>query len=86
MEADSEVRRDCLNRLRRARGQIDGIMAMVEDGRECKDVVTQIAAASKALERVGFKIIATELQSQVRQDADPGDHRGELERLFLSLA
>ena len=86
MNIDSEVQKDCLNRLKRARGQIDGIILMVEDGRDCRDVVTQIAAASKALERVGFKIIATELQSQIQEDPTSTDHRSEMEKLFLSLA
>lgn len=86
MDRDSEVRKDCLNRLKRARGQIDGIISMVEDGRSCTDVVTQIAAASKALERVGFKIIATELHNRVQVEPQPAEPWSELERLFLSLA
>ena len=48
-----------LNRLRRAQGQLAGVISMIEQGRDCKDVVTQLAAVSKALDRAGFKIVAT---------------------------
>ncbi|GAY16643.1 hypothetical protein MSZK_33690 [Mycobacterium sp. shizuoka-1] len=80
-----------LNRLRRVHGQLGGVIGMIEDGRGCKDVVTQLAAVSKALNRAGFTIIATGL----RECIDPSDDAGsatqkltidELERLFLSLA
>ncbi|MEH6797576.1 MAG: metal-sensitive transcriptional regulator, partial [Rhodococcus sp. (in: high G+C Gram-positive bacteria)] len=38
-----------LNRLRRAHGQLSGVIGMIENGRDCKDVVTQLAAVSRAL-------------------------------------
>ena len=78
-----------LNRLRRAHGQLGGVIAMIEQGRNCKDVVTQLAAVSKALDRAGFKIIATGLRDCLDQpDADgaPALTIDELEKLFLSLA
>lgn len=80
-----------LNRLRRVHGQLGGVIRMIEDGRGCKDVVTQLAAVSKALNRAGFTIIATGLRDCI----DPSDDTGsgaqkltieELEKLFLSLA
>ncbi|MER6560007.1 metal-sensitive transcriptional regulator [Streptomyces sp. NPDC001027] len=82
-----------LNRLRRAQGQISGVIRMIEEGRDCEDVVTQLAAASRALDRAGFAIIATGLQ-QCLVDLDAGRKNGEdrdamrarLEKLFLSLA
>ena len=60
-----------LNRLRRAQGQIAGVIRMIEEGRDCEDVVTQLAAASRALDRAGFAIIATGLQ-QCLTDARHG--------------
>jgi DNA-binding FrmR family transcriptional regulator len=78
-----------LNRLRRAHGQLGGVIAMIEQGRNCKDVVTQLAAVSKALDRAGFKIIATSLRDCLDQpDASsaPAVTIEELEKLFLSLA
>ncbi|MCD9880767.1 metal-sensitive transcriptional regulator [Streptomyces guryensis] len=82
-----------LNRLRRAQGQIAGVIRMIEEGRDCEDVITQLAAASRALDRAGFAIIATGLQ-QCLTDVGSGRRNGEdveqmrarLEKLFLSLA
>ncbi|WP_053762057.1 metal-sensitive transcriptional regulator [Streptomyces sp. AS58] len=82
-----------LNRLRRAQGQISGVIRMIEEGRDCEDVITQLAAASRALDRAGFAIIATGLQQCVT-DIESGRKNGEdteamrarLEKLFLSLA
>ena len=51
-----------INRLRRAQGQLGGVLKMVEEGRDCQDVVTQLAAVSRALDRAGFKIVATGLR------------------------
>ncbi|MGY6022636.1 metal-sensitive transcriptional regulator [Streptomyces spinosirectus] len=82
-----------LNRLRRAQGQISGVIRMIEEGRDCEDVVTQLSAASRALDRAGFAIIATGLQQCVidvesggRNGEDPVEMRARLEKLFLSLA
>jgi DNA-binding FrmR family transcriptional regulator len=64
---------------------------MIEEGRDCEDVVTQLAAASRALDRAGFAIIATGLQRCLTDEdmAAPADReqmRARLEKLFLSLA
>jgi DNA-binding FrmR family transcriptional regulator len=68
-------------------GQVGGVIKMIEDGRDCADVVTQLAAASRALDRAGFKIIATGLQQCALNGGEAGDaDRAQLERLFLSLA
>jgi DNA-binding FrmR family transcriptional regulator len=80
-----------LNRLRRAHGQLGGVIAMIEQGRNCKDVVTQLAAVSKALDRAGFKIIASGLRDCLDRPDDtahgaPALTIDELEKLFLSLA
>ncbi len=78
-----------LNRLRRAHGQLAGVIAMIENGRNCKDVVTQLAAVSRALDRAGFKIVASGLREcltgETRHDAEPISE-AELEKLFLALA
>ena len=80
---------DVLNRLRRAQGQLAGVISMIEQGRECKDVVTQLAAVSKALDRAGFKIVASGLR-ECMLGTGPGGNapmtEAELEKLFLSLA
>ena len=90
MDVDSETMAGVLRRLKRAQGQIGGVIKMIEDGRDCADVVTQLAAASRALDRAGFKIIATGLRqcALVEQDGDgtAGQDQAQLEKLFLSLA
>ena len=87
MDVDSQTMVSVIKRLRRAQGQVGGVIRMIEEGRDCADVVTQLAAASRALDRAGFQIIATGLQ----QCASSGDgtaeaDRAQLEKLFLSLA
>lgn len=85
MAADPKT--EIVNRLKRARGQLDGVLAMIEDDRPCADVVTQLAAVSKALDRAGFKIISTELRECLASGKElTGDDQAKLERLFLSLA
>ena len=89
MVGDVTAITEVLNRLRRAQGQLAGVISMIEQGRECKDVVTQLAAVSKALDRAGFKIIACGLKECVSGDAADGKApmtEAELEKIFLSLA
>ena len=62
MIGDEEAIGVVLNRLRRAHGQLAGVISMIEQGRDCKDVVTQLAAVSTALDKAGFKIVATGLR------------------------
>ena len=93
LDMSAEELKSALNRLRRAQGQLAGVIRMIEEGRDCEDVVTQLAAASRALDRAGFAIIATGLQ-QCLTDVEKGRANGEtteqmkarLEKLFLSLA
>ncbi|HEY7721977.1 MAG TPA: metal-sensitive transcriptional regulator [Pedococcus sp.] len=79
--------RSMINRLKRAQGQIGGIVRMMEEGRDCADVVTQLAAVHRALGRAGFDVIALNMRECL---ADPDPARqvdlDELRRLFMSLA
>ena len=89
MIGDETAVTEVLNRLRRAQGQLAGVISMIEQGRECKDIVTQLAAVSKALDRAGFKIVASGLKECVLGDTANGKSpmtEAELEKLFLSLA
>jgi DNA-binding FrmR family transcriptional regulator len=89
MQLDKSAVSDAIKRLRRAEGQLRGIIGMLEEGRDCADVVTQLAAVSRALDRAGFKLIASGLRQCVAAEA-AGEERSidqaRLERLFLSLA
>ena len=78
-----------LNRLRRANGQLAGVISMIENGRDCKDVVTQLAAVSRALDKAGFKIVATGLRECMTGETTDNKEpmtEAELEKLFLALA
>ena len=87
MELNPEELGAVVNRLRRAEGQIGGVLRMIEQGRECKDIVTQLAAVNHALDRAGFALIATSLKQCL---AEPGGAESadahSLEKLFLSLS
>jgi DNA-binding FrmR family transcriptional regulator len=87
MQIDDEAAGQVLNRLRRAQGQLAGVISMVESGRDCAEVVTQLAAVARALDRAGFKIVA----SGMRQCLAPGDGEApmteeQMEKMFLILA
>ena len=89
MELDPADLGPAINRIKRAQGQLAGVLRMLEEGRDCEEVVTQLAAVSRALDRAGFAIIA----SGMKQCMTPGTETGQatldvakLEKLFLSLA
>ena len=87
MQLDPQEMAPVINRLRRAQGQIGGVLRMLELGADCADVVTQLSAASKALDRAGFVIIATGLEQCITHGDDAaGIDRATLQKLFLSLA
>lgn len=88
MTGDEETIAQVLNRLRRAQGQLAGVIAMIEAGRGCKDVVTQLAAVSRALDRAGFKIVVTGMRQCLTGNDDNQEPltEAELEKLFLALA
>ncbi|MEP7193913.1 MAG: metal-sensitive transcriptional regulator [Actinomycetota bacterium] len=87
VELNPEEMGAVVNRLRRAQGQIGGVLRMIEEGRDCKDVITQLAAVNHALDRAGFAIISTGLRQCLREAGDDESVDVKtLEKLFLSLA
>ncbi|GAA4972476.1 hypothetical protein GCM10023334_097580 [Nonomuraea thailandensis] len=89
MEMTPALVGDALTRLRRAHGQLAGVISMIEDGEECAAVLTQLAAVSRALDRAGFKIVATGMrhcQAARERGDEPPMTEQELEKLFLALA
>jgi DNA-binding FrmR family transcriptional regulator len=87
MELDTDDITPILNRLRRAEGQLGGVIRMLEEGRDCQDVVKLLAAVSKALDRAGFAIVASGLRQCVAAPEKAGaPDLAALEKLFLSLA
>jgi len=89
MEIEESCRRDVMTRLSRVQGQVAGIIGMIEEGRDCADIVTQLAAASRALDKVGFKVVAnglTQCAVAVERGQEPPMDMERLEKLFLSLS
>lgn len=89
MELPDETIEDIRKRLHRVSGQLAGIERMLDDGRECKDVVTQISAATKALEQTGFKLVAAGLTyclANPEESAASGYPLEAVEKMFLKLA
>lgn len=89
MEIPDDVIDDIRRRLHRVSGQLAGIERMLDDGRECKDVVTQISAATRALEQAGFKLVAAGLTYCIAHP-DEAEAAGYpldvVEKMFLNLA
>jgi DNA-binding FrmR family transcriptional regulator len=85
MQLDETSTRTAINRLRRAEGQIAGVIRMLEAGRDCKDIVTQLAAVSRALDKAGFSVVASGLK-QCLTSGDESLDVADMEKLFLSLA
>jgi len=87
---ESDTRRRVLNRLKRAQGQLVAVIAAVEQGKPCREVVTQLAATSKALDRAGVAIISNAMQERLADPetagADANMTPGEFEKLFMMLA
>lgn len=89
MEMSEQVVEDVRKRLRRVAGQVQGIERMLVEGRECRDVITQVSAATRALEQAGFRLLAANLTyclenpEQAEADGYPLD---EVERMFMKLA
>jgi DNA-binding FrmR family transcriptional regulator len=85
---DEEVLIDARLRLRRIQGQVGGIAAMLDEGRPCREVIQQVSAASKALSRVGLKLLVSRLEECLAEEDESLETKdqAELERLFLSLA
>lgn len=86
MQLDADAMKPVVNRIKRAQGQLAGVVRMLEEGRECEDVVTQLAAVSKALDRAGFAIVATGLRQCLAEGGIDSLDTKKMEKLFLSLA
>jgi len=89
MDIPDETTADLQRRLRKVEGQVRGIQQMLSDNRDCRDVVTQIAAANKALEQVGFLLVAAGLTwclSDPERSAYEGYTTSDVQKMFLKLA
>jgi DNA-binding FrmR family transcriptional regulator len=89
VELPAEVVDDVRRRLRRVSGQLAGVERMLDEGRECRDVVTQLTAATRALEQAGFKLVAAGLAyclANPEAAKASGYPLEAVEKMFLKLA
>lgn len=73
-------------RLKRANGHLASVIRMLEEGSECEDALTQLAAVNKAIARGGYALVATGLQKCLAEDGPDSVDSKKLEKLFLALA
>ncbi len=89
MELPASTVADLQRRLRKVEGQVRGIQQMIADDRDCRDVVTQIAAANKALEQAGFLLVSAGL-TWCLEDPDRSAAAGyevtDVQKMFMKLA
>lgn len=89
MELPEATIEDLLKRLRRIEGQVRGIQQMLIDQRDCRDVVTQISAAGRALDQAGFTLVAAGLtwclEDPERSRAE-GYDVSDVQKMFTKLA
>ena len=88
-ELESNTAADLQRRLRRIEGQVRGLQQMLTDERDCREVVTQIAAANKALEQVGFLLVSAGLTwclENPKRSAAAGYDVSDVQKMFLKLA
>jgi DNA-binding FrmR family transcriptional regulator len=87
MQIEPDAMKPLVNRAKRAHGHLAKVIAMMEEGADCEDVLTQFAAVLKALERTGFSIVATGLhQCMASGDGPESVDAQKMQKLFLALA
>ncbi len=89
MELPEDVVDEVRKRLRRVAGQVQGIENMLDEKRECRDIVTQISAATKALEQAGFRLVAAGLTYCVEHPEEAeasGYPLDAVQKMFMKLA
>lgn len=89
MELPDEVAAEVRRRLRRVAGQVAGIERMLDDGRDCRDIATQVSAATHALEQAGLRIVAAGMKYCIENPeaaVAEGYPLDTFEKLLLKLA
>ena len=86
MQLDADDIKPLITRLKRAHGHLASVIRMLEEGSECEDALTQLAAVNKALARGGYALVATGLQQCLTESGPDSVDGQKLERLFLALA
>jgi len=86
MRLEPEEIKAIITRLKRANGHLASVIRMLEDGSECEDALTQLAAVNKAINRGGYALVATGLEKCLTEGGPDSVDTQKLEKLFLALA
>ena len=83
---DQEQLEEVFKRVKRAEGQIAGVIRMLEDGRNCEEIVHQMAAVGKAINTAAITLISSSLDECMSEKKNNQAQRERLLKLFMSLA
>jgi DNA-binding FrmR family transcriptional regulator len=83
---DQEQLEQVFKRVKRAEGQIAGVIRMLEDGRNCEEIVHQMAAVGKAMNTAAITLISSSLEECMSEKKNNQAQRERLLKLFMSLA
>lgn len=86
MQLEPEEVKAIIARLKRANGHLASVIRMLEEGSECEDALTQLAAVNKAINRGGYALVATGLQRCLVDGGPDSIDTKKMEKLFLALA
>lgn len=86
MQLDPEEIKAVITRLKRANGHLASVIRMLEEGADCEDALTQLAAVNKAISRGGYALVANGLQQCLADGGLDTVNAKRMEKLFLSLA
>ncbi|MHB1342899.1 MAG: metal-sensitive transcriptional regulator [Thermoleophilia bacterium] len=71
-----------LNRLRRIEGQVRGLQRMIDEGKECEQVLTQLSAVKSALDRVGIHLISHRMKECMEHSSGAPVDEAAMEQAF----
>jgi len=81
----NQYNKNIINRMKRAEGQMRGILAMMEDGKDCSDVVTQLSAVRSSIDRAMGIIVAENLVACVNDQEKDGMTKEESVQQAINL-
>ena len=76
----ADHQKDVVNRLRRIEGQVRGLVEMIQSGRSCEEVATQMSAARKAMDKTFFRMMACSMMEAVYESKTDAEAIVEVER------
>lgn len=81
MQYDTKIK----NRMKRLEGQVRGILRMMEEEKDCREVVTQMSAAKSALDRTAALIVSENLERCIREESENGESAQEMIQEAVNL-